>query len=55
MVNLYSGAEITVVLAKIISGLLLTNFVSFNFFPLEGGRLCVFFFFNRIFILALFI
>lgn len=54
MVNLYSGAEITVVLAKIISGLLLTNFVSFNFFPLEGGRLCVFFF-NRIFILALFI
>lgn len=35
MVNLSSGAEITTMLVKIVSGLLLTNFVSFDFPPLE--------------------
>lgn len=35
MVNLSSGAEITAMLVKIVSGLLLTNFVSFDFPPLE--------------------
>lgn len=36
MVNFYSSVEIILLLAKIISGLLLTNCVSFKIFLLDG-------------------